>query len=244
MSCNSSGASPLVIAFSNSMITQQVYSQVINVYTYNNNFVTYGTSADTFIPSSENQCAGNISLGFTFNYFSIPFTSVSVCKQANIVFSSITSSYQIAAVNTNGLSVNSSLGSISYRTFNQSSALAGLASDISCAYSVGCVFNFTARNAFVVTWNHVPYSSNNSLECNAQIILVTDGVYSFFAMKFGVVDLYTFSYFRNITQPGFTQFTSFNSTSNLITYSFLSNGPGDFLFSNYTPQIEIIFNCF
>jgi hypothetical protein len=184
----------------------------------NPNFITYATSNDTFLSNltSLNQCASNIPLGFTYNYFNTPFTTVSVCQQAYIgLASSNSQSYQIAATNTNGLSINSTFGTVSYRSLIDSATLSNLSSIIKWYYFQSTTVNFAATKGFVATWNNVPYSSNQSFLVNAQTILVTDGFVSFFIMNFGSVDLYTFSSYGNLTSGVFTSFSGSNSTSNV-----------------------------
>jgi hypothetical protein len=50
------------------------------------------------------------------------------------------------------------------------------------------VFNFTATNGFLVTWNHVPFAADQNSEINIQVILLTDGSFSFVLIKYGRIN--------------------------------------------------------
>jgi hypothetical protein len=196
----------------------------------NANFITYGTTADTFLPAStnQNQCVSSIPLNFAYPYFSAQVTSVSVCQQAYIRLNSNSTTFTAAAVQTTALNM-TNWGTVSYRTFNNNSTLMNLSAQISCAFSAACVFNFLPTNGFVATWNHMPFNSTS--ECNAQIILVTDGYYSFLAMNFGPVSLYNNSFYTNsIATFQFKMNTSLASIGQAGIYSFMVNGAGEFVF--------------
>jgi hypothetical protein len=218
LTCNISGQNLLQVQYFSLTGNTTILTVPIYDYTYNTNFITYGTTADTFLSNltSTNQCAKNIPLGFTYNYFNTPFTNVSVCQQAYIGLASSSSlSYRISATNTNGLSINSSFGTVSYRSFIDSATLSNLSSIIKWYYFQSTTVNFAATKGFVATWNNVPYASNQSLLVNAQTILVTDGVVSFFIMNFGRIDSYTFSSYGNLTSGVFTSFSGSSLTSNV-----------------------------
>jgi hypothetical protein len=106
-----------------------------------------------------------------------------------------------------------------------------MTSTINAYYFVSSTVGFNATGAFVATWNHIPYSSNQSLEVNAQIALVTDGYFSFFIMNFGRLDQYTFSSFGNLTGYGYSAFSGTSSTSNVGlpgTFIYLVNGQSNY----------------
>jgi hypothetical protein len=233
LSCSIPGSNDFNVQYVNQVMDRTVITQPVFAYSYNTNFLIYGTSADTFLTatSAQNQCDVNISLGFNYTYATIPITTVSVCQQAFIGLNSNTStSHRIAATTTTGLAVNSSWGSVSYRVIDDVSTLTYLTSLIVRYFYGNGSFNFMATGAFVATWNHVPYSSNYSLECNAQIILVTDGIFSYFIMNFGRIDLYTSSSFGDLTGSSFVGFTANSASSNVGlegTYVYLVNGRGE-----------------
>jgi hypothetical protein len=85
--------------------------------------------------------------------------------------------------------VTNNWGTVSYRWLSDSATLKNLSRTALLSYSYTGVFNFTATNGFVVTWNHVPFLANQSAEVNAQIILLTDGYFSFFILKYGRMDV-------------------------------------------------------
>jgi hypothetical protein len=227
-----------------------VFNQLINAYVYQANFALYGTFADTFVATnSTSQCANNIPLGFTFIYMSTPFTSVSVCQQAYISLgSSNYDRFKIAATNTTGLATNSSWGTVTYLAVNDSSSLASLTGIINTFYFKSSVVNFTVTGAFMASWNHVPFSSNQSLECNAQIFLATDGYFSFFIMIFGKIDRYSTSFYGNLTNNLVTPFTGNLASSNVGltgTYIYLVNGQGTvfIVFYNYKEPLKSLFDA-
>jgi hypothetical protein len=226
--CSTVGSFNFTVQEINSIYNRTVYSQPINVYAYNGNFVSYGTVADTFLTnlSVVNQCANNVPLGFNFAFYSTVFTTVSVCQQAYMSLGSSNNSANfIVATNTTDLALNSSWGTVSYRTINDSETLANLSSIIGFIFASSNA-NFYATAGFLATWNHVPYNSNTNAECNAQILLLTDGYFSFLVMNFGQIDMYTGSSFVNTS--GLTTFNAMANPGTNVgfpgTYMFLVNG--------------------
>jgi hypothetical protein len=163
------------------MSSKSVYNQTAVIYQLNSNFVSYGSSNEAFLPATSNTsfCSDNVPLNFTYKYFNISYTTVSVCVQPYIVLNNTAALINAVFQKTNLVSTNN-WGTVSYRYISDSALLSNLSQTALLSYSYTGVFSFTATNGFVVTWNHVPFVANQSSEVNAQIILLTDGFFFFF----------------------------------------------------------------
>jgi hypothetical protein len=190
--CNATGASTLSIQSINSYANISVYNQTVVTYQLNSNFVSYGTSNETFLPATSNTsfCSDNVPLNFTYKYFNISYTTVPVCVQPYIALNNTAAAVINAVYQKPNLVSTNNWGTVSYRYISDSASLSNLSQTALLSYSYSGLFNFTATNGFVVTWNHVPFVVNQSGEVNAQIVLLTDGYFSFFLVYYGSISEY------------------------------------------------------
>jgi hypothetical protein len=218
LACATAGAYNATISNAN-LVGKPVVAQASapSIYPPNANFVTYGSVSDTFLPATNNNnfCSSNVPLNFTYKYFNVLYTTVSVCVQPNI---SLSSSASISALYEPVQPVTTtSWGTVSYRIISDLATLKNLSQTALLSYSYTGVFSFTATNGFVATWNHVPFAADQNKEVNAQIILLTDGFFSFVLIKYGSINGYQSSAYSTGTSAStlYNTFYGDMSTTNV-----------------------------
>ncbi len=199
-----------------------------NTILFDNNAmgVNYGdTSLSTIL--------GSVSLGFNFPYFGQTITGLSIYPDGDIYLlqsgSSNTNGYQVAVYHiTAGYS-----GPFLYRSETSTFELNKLSVRIRQATGS----TFTATNAFVITWDKNPNPVNATLLNSFQIVLVTDGFYSFLIFNFNRLD----------QTPGSTYFKDANLTVRSVSSSTTGsncNFPGRLIFRVDGGELKINFSSF
>uniref|UniRef100_W5ME61 NIDO domain-containing protein n=1 Tax=Lepisosteus oculatus TaxID=7918 RepID=W5ME61_LEPOC len=75
-------------------------------------------------------------------------------------------------------------GIISYRQVTSGSVLQQATSDINQYFPL---IQFTARWVFMATWDRVAYYPNSGTETTFQVVLISDGTYSFVLLNYGII---------------------------------------------------------
>ncbi len=161
------------------------------------------------------------SLGFSYPYFGTTCTHVYVSMNGYIWFNN-DGNLIIAALN--GLTLTTgNYGTIGYKSSTVPSDLESVSEIIRAGFSTDSAFNFTATNAFAAVYSQV------QLMYSFQIIILTDGYFSFFIMSFGVLNEYTssrYAYYLNgspisFSIPGSVSGSNCNITG---TFIYVTNG--------------------
>jgi hypothetical protein len=182
-----------------------------------------GTGTSLLVPG--------ISLGFSFPFYGTTCTSVTVSMDGYIYFNN-DPSLIIAALDDISLTT-TSYGTVGYRTSSVSSEMQSLSQVIRTAFSTDSVFNFTATHAFAASYSQI----QNAFDI--QIVILTDGYFSFFMVSFFLLTGSTMSrygYYSNgyyspvsIPIPSSTIETNCGLPGQFI---YLTNGNSKFLSRN------------
>ncbi len=147
----------------------------------NPTFISYGTTSDICLPPGNKTCVDNIALGFVYNYYSRNFTYVKICIDGHVSLNGSTSSDTLFGLLEANISTLDS-GTVCYRSINDSTTLSLVSQLVISLFGANGYFQFSATNAFVATWNTVPFENTT---VSFQIVLVTDDLFSFLIFLFG-----------------------------------------------------------
>jgi hypothetical protein len=149
------------------------------------NWISKGTSQ---VPTGVNTSVSNIPLGFSFYYFGVAYTTVTVYTNGMVALGG-SSANQLAVAYNQQLST-ASTGAVYYKQVTNSSELTFLSSQL-VDYSLYSGFVYNATAAFTITWAKV----QNMI--NIQMTLVTD----FWLNTFAIVnyDYFTISGMLTVT---------------------------------------------
>ena len=181
-------------------------------------FFNYGsTNGDLTLARGDDTCT-QVNFNFNFNYYGNVFTSCCIKINGYIPFdyNSITYQYLIAPFRHDLSTIYT--GNIYYRLISDAQSLNQIGVEISSLYYLNTV-NFIPTNAFIVTWDSVPYytyygSANPSV--SFQIILSTDGSNSFLTVNYGSLGF-------SASDGHYFQYGAYKTTISLNNPMFSSN---------------------
>jgi hypothetical protein len=125
-------------------------------------------------------------MGFTFVYFGDSITQVGLYGDADFELYGSLAAYRLAAYYGNARYSSGSY--YRYRRETNAGRLAKLSSLLLNTSYADMPENFAATNAYIITWYMYPAASNTNLKNSMQMILATDGVYSFLACLIEQID--------------------------------------------------------
>jgi hypothetical protein len=136
----------------------------------------------------------NTPLGFTFNYFQFACTGISIRQDGDVYLLNSTGQYALGGVHIGAYFItNGYTYPYYFRSETNATELYHLGAQIRSAsflYST-----FAPANAFIITWFLQPSPSNPSLFNSFQLILATDGTFSYIVFNFEQLDQSTGSSF-------------------------------------------------
>ncbi len=180
----------------------------------NTNFIGYGSTDDICLPPGNKTCQDNIQLGFNYKYYNKIFTYVKICIDGNIPLNGSTFSNKISGLLSANVSTLSS-GTVCYRSISDSPILSLVSQIVIQEFSTTSYFQFSAVNVVVATWNTVQLENSTA---SFQIVLVTDGTFSFLIYLYGSLRTTNSSYsFVNGYVPAIVYFNA-NTNQTSLAY--------------------------
>ena len=155
-----------------------------------NDLLPYGTSKGDSLLAKANELCSKTSLNNFYTFYDTPYNYIHVCTNGYISIdaissTSISSFSNLASPLIAGLAVDLDtrfLGNIFYRETNDSLILDALKSYIIAYNSSINSSSLLLNSAFIVTYDNVPFFSNNSTNNSFQIIITTTSKCETFAI--------------------------------------------------------------
>nr|XP_015224274.1 PREDICTED: alpha-tectorin-like [Lepisosteus oculatus] len=134
-------------------------------------------------------------------------------------------------------------GIISYRQVTSGSVLQQATSDINQYFPL---IQFTARWVFMATWDRVAYYPNSGTETTFQVVLISDGTYSFVLLNYGIIaatnKVIEAGYDTRTSDHHFVIPGSFQSNITNLMYTSNVNVPGRWAFRTDSGNTGCMFN--